>query len=119
LKGVILGYSFLNKLSTAKLLREIQNQKQLISRDELVVQRLCPFMNVPGVAGSLAIGQMLFENLPQRLHLRCLGCSKTIAIIDETFAEVTESLGLEYNFEVVSGNLEIFGFCPDCRDKKQ
>jgi len=67
-------------------------------------------------------GHMHYEHIyghEHHCHLRCLGCNKTIAILDEALADVIEGLGMEYNFEVISGRLEIFGFCPNCRDKNQ
>jgi hypothetical protein len=112
LKGVTLGYSFLNKLSTAKLLNALQNLNQLFPQAEVFTQRLCPFQNIPGVTGFRARGQRLFANLPQRLPRRCQECSKTIAIIDETFADATECFEMEYNFEVISGHLDYSAFVP-------
>jgi hypothetical protein len=108
-----LGHSFFNNILPAALIRDLQHKRRLLSLDSVIPDRALLFNKVPALDGSLEVGPLL-----KCLQLRCLGCSKTIAICDEILAGEAERLGLEYNFEVIDGRLEFFGFCPDCRGKK-
>lgn len=48
-------------------------------------------------------------------HLVCLGCGK---VIECCVREDLQVLGARHGFSVVSAQVELLGYCPDCRKRR-
>jgi Fe2+ or Zn2+ uptake regulation protein len=53
--------------------------------------------------------------LKNHYHCICLGCGKVIEI---PALLPLAKVGKEYNFDVVAGKVELFGYCQDCQKKR-
>ncbi len=54
-------------------------------------------------------------SLKNHYHCICLGCGKVIEI--PAFLPLAK-VGKEYNFDVVAGKVELFGYCEECQKKR-
>lgn len=57
------------------------------------------------------------DALPHQ-HIICIGCNTTLEFEDHFLEEAGQKIGARHNFEVIDAQFKIFGFCPNCRDKK-
>jgi Fur family ferric uptake transcriptional regulator len=48
-------------------------------------------------------------------HLICLECGRVIEVDGEPFEEAAEAAGAAHDFETVSTQIELSGYCSDCR----
>jgi len=53
-----------------------------------------------------------------RHNLICLGCTKTIKIDECPLGELENSLHKSTDFDVTGHKLEIYGYCPQCKNCK-
>lgn len=51
-------------------------------------------------------------------QLICLKCSKVIPIADCPLKRFEESMKETTDFEITGHKLEVFGYCPDCKNSK-
>jgi Fur family ferric uptake transcriptional regulator len=63
--------------------------------------------------------RVLFEyNRAHHSHyLVCLGCKKMLAIRRCPLGDYEEKLGKETNYTIAGHNLDVYGYCPECRIK--
>jgi len=48
-------------------------------------------------------------------HLVCLGCGRVIEVDSVAFSQVAEAVGETLGFSVESAQVELTGYCADCR----
>jgi Fur family ferric uptake transcriptional regulator len=53
-----------------------------------------------------------------RHRLICIGCRKMIALEDCPLDEYEKSLESKTHFDITAHKLEIFGYCPACKEKQ-
>lgn len=51
-------------------------------------------------------------------HLVCLACGRVIEVDSTGFAEAAQAAGLAHGFEVASAQVELTGYCTECRAKR-
>jgi Fur family transcriptional regulator, ferric uptake regulator len=51
-------------------------------------------------------------------HLVCLRCGRVIEVDSSAFAEAAMAAGESHGFEVASAQVELTGYCADCRQPK-
>lgn len=55
------------------------------------------------------------DDKEEHSHLVCLGCGRVIEVDSATFAEAAMAAGKAYGFEIASTQVELTGYCADCR----
>ena len=50
-------------------------------------------------------------------HIVCLACGRVWEFNNATLERVERQLAKDHDFEVVGHNLQLFGYCKDCRSK--
>ncbi|QNK42566.1 transcriptional repressor [Caproicibacter fermentans] len=58
-----------------------------------------------------------FKRLSHKHYLFCLGCNKVLAINRCPLGNYEESLAKETNYIISGHKLDIYGYCPKCREK--
>lgn len=71
-------------------------------------------------SNSSTDGKSAFELNPtaHKHRLICIGCKKMVAIEGCPLGEFSKSLEKNTQFDITAHRLELFGYCPDCRDKQ-
>jgi Fe2+ or Zn2+ uptake regulation protein len=59
------------------------------------------------------------ESKEKHAHLVCLGCGQVIEVDSTAFAEAALAVGAVHGFEVSSSEIELSGYCADCRQQGQ
>jgi Fur family transcriptional regulator, ferric uptake regulator len=52
-------------------------------------------------------------------HLVCLSCGRVIEVDSEALARVVVALGEAQGFEIASAQMELTGYCAECRQQHQ
>lgn len=62
----------------------------------------------------------LFEinHMLHKHHLICLGCKKILAVEHCPLEDYEIILAKETNYTIAGHKLDIYGYCPECRDKR-
>jgi Fe2+ or Zn2+ uptake regulation protein len=55
------------------------------------------------------------DDKEEHSHLVCLGCGRVIEVDSATFVEAAMAAGKAYGFEIASTQVELTGYCADCR----
>jgi Fe2+ or Zn2+ uptake regulation protein len=55
----------------------------------------------------------------QHSHLVCLACGQVIEMDTAIFSETVTAVGETHGFEIASAQVELAGYCADCRRSKQ
>jgi len=114
--------------NTDTLLTAEQIYYVLRSRDENInlstVYRILELFVSKGIIKKLNIPNenvSAFEmNRPEhRHHLICMKCKKVIPIGECPFKSLEKSLRETTEFDITGHNLEVFGYCPECKHKSQ
>ena len=50
-------------------------------------------------------------------HLVCLGCGRVIEVDSSAFAEAARVTGEAHSFEIASAQVELAGYCANCRQQ--
>jgi len=77
-----------------------------------------------GLAKEIVLhdGRTRFEHTyrrPHHHHVVCIECEKTIEFLSLESERIQEEITSQYGFKPVRHNLQIFGVCPDCQEKKK
>jgi Fur family ferric uptake transcriptional regulator len=56
-----------------------------------------------------------FDDQGGHSHLVCLGCGRVIEVDNSAFAEAATVTGEAHGFEVTQAQVELTGYCADCR----
>ncbi|MDA8168946.1 MAG: Fur family transcriptional regulator [Nitrospiraceae bacterium] len=51
-------------------------------------------------------------------HLICTKCGKTMEVVDEEIEALQEKLAGRHGFSLTSHEMDLFGLCPECREKE-
>lgn len=70
-------------------------------------------LNIPGDSRTL----FEYNRMVHRHHLICLGCNKILAINRCPLGNYEQALEKETNYTISGHKLDIYGYCPECRDK--
>lgn len=63
-------------------------------------------------------GHMHYEHIyghGHHCHIRCIKCGKVIEFVEKEMKAIETRLASEYDFEIVDHNLDITGYCSECR----
>ena len=62
----------------------------------------------------------LFEinHMLHRHHLVCISCKKILTVEHCPLEDYEKILAKETNYTIAGHKLDIYGYCPDCRDKQ-
>ncbi len=65
--------------------------------------------------------RMLFEynQKVHRHHLVCLGCKRILTINCCPLNDYEKSLAKETNYSIAGHKLDVYGYCPECRQKSR
>ncbi len=64
--------------------------------------------------GSKAMVEL--QHLEHKHHLICKECNKIVAIEDCPFEEFAKALEKKTDFDITGHKLEIYGYCPACKE---
>ena len=70
-------------------------------------------LNIPGDSRTL----YEYKRMVHKHYLICLGCNKILAINRCPLGNYEESLAKETNYTISGHKLDIYGYCPECREK--
>lgn len=95
--------------------REIRVNLSTVYRvlEALADKNLAVKLNIPGDSRTL----YEFKRIGHKHYLICLGCNKMIPINRCPLGNYEESLAKETNFTISGHKLDIYGYCPECREK--
>lgn len=73
---------------------------------------------------DMGTGTMVYELVGSKPHhhLVCQGCQRVITLDADTVQPVFSQVENDYQFELTTNHLILFGYCPDClkeKNKKQ
>jgi len=51
-------------------------------------------------------------------HLVCVQCGKIVEFVDENIEQGQEAVARKFKFRLISHSHQIFGVCPDCKNKE-
>lgn len=70
-------------------------------------------------ADSIGGGKAAYEicRAEHRHRLVCMGCKKTVPIDGCPLEKFEKTLSEKTQFDITSHRLEIFGYCPECKEK--
>lgn len=89
-------------LSTVYRVLEVLSDKNLTRK-----------VNIPGESKTL----YEYNRRGHRHYLICLGCNRVVAINHCPLEEYEKSLAKETNYFISGHKLDIYGYCPKCREK--
>lgn len=64
-------------------------------------------------------GHMHYEHIyghAHHCHIRCIRCGKVIEFFEKQLRQIEKRLAEQYDFEIVDHNLDIIGYCSECKD---
>ena len=86
------------------------------------VYRILEAFAVKGITekSTATDGRHAFELSPtaHKHRLVCIGCKKMVAIEGCPLSDFSKSLENETQFDITAHKLEIYGYCPACKDKE-
>lgn len=82
--------------------------------DTLCDKNLLTKLNIDGENKTL----FEFNRMLHIHHLVCLGCKKIIAIERCPLEGYEKALAKETNYAIAGHKLDIYGYCPECRNKQ-
>jgi len=107
-------------ISTEKIFQEMQKIKIAINLS--TVYRTLEILSEKNLIIKLNFigdNKTLFEmnHMIHTHHLICLGCKKILAINRCPLEGYEKALEIETNYSIAGHKLDIYGYCPDCRNK--
>ena len=108
-------------LTTESIFLMLKNVDTSISFS--TVYRILDVFVSKGIAAKANIGddnKAMFElnRMEHKHHLVCVGCKKMITIEGCPLDRYEKALEKETQFDITAHKLEIFGYCPACKDKE-
>jgi len=100
----------------------LELKKRNISVNLSTVYRVLEVLANSHLAVKLTIpgdSRTLFEynRMEHKHYLICLGCKKIIAIEHCPLKDYEKALAEETNFTISGHKLDIYGYCPECKEK--
>jgi Fur family ferric uptake transcriptional regulator len=95
--------------------REIRVNLSTVYRvlETLADKNLAVKLSIPGDSRTL----YGFKRVGDKHYLICLGCNKMIPLNRCPLGNYEEFLAKETNFTISGHKLDIYGYCPECREK--
>jgi Fe2+ or Zn2+ uptake regulation protein len=59
------------------------------------------------------------DSKDEHFHLVCLACGRVIEVESAAFAEAAGAAGRAHGFEIAGTQVELAGYCLDCRQKRR
>ena len=81
---------------------------EALADKELVIK-----LNITGDSRAL----FEYNHMVHKHYLVCLGCKKIISINNCPLKNYEEVLEKETDYKIIGHKLDIYGYCPECRDK--
>lgn len=63
-------------------------------------------------------GHMHYEHIyghGHHCHMRCIKCGKVIEFVDKELKAVEKRLEKKYDFKIIDHNLDVTGYCSECK----
>jgi len=103
-----------------ELYLRLKNKKKKISKPS--VYRLIPHLLESGLIQEAYFedGHLHYEHIyghEHHCHLRCLKCGKTIEFQEKSLERLEKKMGEKYDFAVKGHKMEVFGYCPACKNR--
>ncbi|MGE4354192.1 MAG: Fur family transcriptional regulator [Oscillospiraceae bacterium] len=89
-------------LSTVYRVLEVLSDKNLVLK-----------ITIPGETRTL----FEYNRMVHKHYLICLGCNKILAINSCPLGDYEKSLAKETHYFIAGHKLDIYGYCPECREK--
>jgi len=86
------------------------------------VYRNLDLLSESGLIRKLELGgtaRRFDARVPEHHHLRCLSCDKVEDVEVEPMEGLEQSVEEQSGYEVVEHRLELVGYCPGCREKRE
>jgi Fur family ferric uptake transcriptional regulator len=136
--GILKRSGLKNTKHRIAILKALEQSEQPISADQLFValqtekvqanlstvyrtlETLCDKSLVTKV--SIAQGDKKLYELNRMVHkhyLVCLGCKRFLAIEHCPLEDYEKTLAEKTDFSIVGHKLNVFGYCPECRQKER
>jgi Fur family ferric uptake transcriptional regulator len=108
-----------NHFDVDELYLRLRNKKKSISKPS--IYRLIPHLLEAGLIQEAYFedGHLHYEHIyghGQHCHLRCLKCGKIIEFQEKALQELEADLVEKYDFSIKGHKLEVFGYCPKCKE---
>lgn len=98
----------LNKRNISVNLSTVYRVLDVLSDKNLAVK-----LNIPGDSRTL----FEYNRKVHKHYLICLGCNRILAITRCPLGDYEEFLAKETNYFISGHKLDIYGYCPECREK--
>ena len=103
---------------------EIYNKVKKINRNIglATVYRALAFLEEQGLINSISFGS---EGKKYELnrgkhhdHMICINCNKIIEFFDEELEKLQKEIAEKHGFKLITHELNMYGICKECQDKK-
>ncbi len=103
---------------------EIYNEVKKINRNIglATVYRALAFLEEQGLINSISFGS---EGKKYELnrgkhhdHMICINCNKIIEFFDEELEKLQKEIAEKHGFKLIAHELNMYGICKECQDKK-
>lgn len=81
--------------------------------DAMGAKGLVTKIDINGDSGAL----FEYNRMTHNHHLICMGCKKILTLNCCPLRSYEKSLEKQTNFEIYGHKLNLFGYCPECREK--
>ena len=135
-KAVFREYGIINT-KQSNILLDILKEKEPLTAEEIFIKARKKDKNInlstiyrtinifvsKGIAIKLNIereNKSMFQlnTMNHQHYIRCISCNKKISIDDCPIMGYEHFLEESTDFHIIGHNLEIYGYCPKCKDKK-
>jgi Fur family ferric uptake transcriptional regulator len=98
----------------------LKNKRKKVSKPS--IYRLIPHLLESGLIQEAYFedGHLHYEHIyghEHHCHLRCVKCGKTIEFQEKSLERLEKKLAQKFDFTPRGHKLEVFGYCPRCRDR--
>ena len=101
----------------------VQGRRQDASLSLSTVYRTLSVLKETGLVHELRLDSEHYhyelDGKDEHSHLVCLGCGRVIEVDSGAFAQAAVAAGEAYGFEISSAQVELTGYCADCRHPEQ
>ena len=98
----------------------LQMRQKGTSVSKASIYRLLPLLIEGGLLNEVYLedGHMHYEHIyghAHHCHLRCMECGSIEEFTDPRLPQIEQDLGKRFDYEVKGYKLDVYGFCPKCR----
>ncbi len=91
---------------------------------QATVYRALKLLIEAGLAREIDFGDGVIRyehkyNHPHHDHLICRGCGKTLEVVDSVIEKLQKRVAESYGFELTDHEMYLYGYCENCRQKRQ